>query len=252
MSPISGYLTPEARATLDAVFAKLAAPGMCNSADDEPCVSGTPSQAAIDGDTRSAGQRNHDALLAAAARPAGLRRARSAQRAAGHASSSPPPCKNWKPAPGSGLTGGGTLLPMSRCDPAGPPRPPLPGHLRQRQSARALSHQTAGLTRPNELCCTPKIVAAPTPAAPCRPTYCEVHHCTDYATNPITDVNDLTFGLRPQPPHSPNKAGPPAKTPTATPNGSHPPHLDRGQPRINTYHHPEKLLRDDDDEEDGP
>src|SRR3984957_2266716 len=28
MSPISGYLTPEARATLDAVFAKLAAPGM--------------------------------------------------------------------------------------------------------------------------------------------------------------------------------------------------------------------------------
>ena len=33
MSPISGYLTPEARATLDAVFAKLAAPGMCNSAD---------------------------------------------------------------------------------------------------------------------------------------------------------------------------------------------------------------------------
>ncbi len=47
-------------------FAKLAAPGMCNSADDEPCISGTPSQAAIQGDTRSLGQRNHDALLAAA------------------------------------------------------------------------------------------------------------------------------------------------------------------------------------------
>ena len=65
MSPISGYLTPEARATLDAVFAKLAAPGMCNPDDVEPCVSGTPSQAAIQGDTRSSGQRNHDALLAA-------------------------------------------------------------------------------------------------------------------------------------------------------------------------------------------
>src|ERR1700729_1566617 len=38
MSPISGYLPPEARATIDAVFAKLAAPGMCNSADDTPCV----------------------------------------------------------------------------------------------------------------------------------------------------------------------------------------------------------------------
>src|ERR1700727_245689 len=47
MSPISGYLTPEARATIDAVFAKLAAPGMCNPDDVEPCVSGTPSQAAI-------------------------------------------------------------------------------------------------------------------------------------------------------------------------------------------------------------
>ncbi|HYY00166.1 MAG TPA: DUF222 domain-containing protein, partial [Mycobacterium sp.] len=55
MSPIRGYLTPEARATIDAVFAKLAAPGMCNSADEAPCISGTPSQAAIQGDTRSLG-----------------------------------------------------------------------------------------------------------------------------------------------------------------------------------------------------
>src|ERR1700761_9177041 len=66
MSPISGWLNPEARATIDAVFAKLAAPGMCNSADETPCVGGTPSQAAIDNDPRSAGQRNHDALLALA------------------------------------------------------------------------------------------------------------------------------------------------------------------------------------------
>ncbi|WP_431602698.1 hypothetical protein, partial [Mycobacterium mantenii] len=30
-----------------------------------------------------------------------------------------------------------------------------------------------------------------------------------------------------------------------------PPHLDRGQPRTNTFHHPEKLLAEKDDE-DGP
>ena len=53
MSPITGYLTPEGRATCDAVLAKLAAPGMCNAADDTPCISGTPVQAAIDNDTRS-------------------------------------------------------------------------------------------------------------------------------------------------------------------------------------------------------
>lgn len=43
MSAISGYLTPEARATVDAVLAKLAAPGMANPADDTPCLAGTPS-----------------------------------------------------------------------------------------------------------------------------------------------------------------------------------------------------------------
>ena len=64
MSPITGYLTPEARATLDAVFAKLAAPGMCNPFDQQPVVDGTPSQDAIDGDTRRCAQRNHDALNA--------------------------------------------------------------------------------------------------------------------------------------------------------------------------------------------
>src|SRR6201996_554571 len=33
MSPTKGYLTPEARATIDAVLAKLDAPGMCNPDD---------------------------------------------------------------------------------------------------------------------------------------------------------------------------------------------------------------------------
>lgn len=28
-----------------------------------------------------------------------------------------------------------------------------------------------------------------------------------------------------------------------------PAHLDRGQPRTNSYHHPEKLLRDSDDDD---
>ena len=26
---------------------------------------------------------------------------------------------------------------------------------------------------------------------------CEVHHCNPYATNPVTDINDLTFGCGP-------------------------------------------------------
>jgi hypothetical protein len=64
MSPISGLLDPETRATLDAVFAKWAAPGMCNPDHDTPRVDGAPSPDQVHSDTRSQGQRNHDALKA--------------------------------------------------------------------------------------------------------------------------------------------------------------------------------------------
>ena len=65
MSSIKGWLNPELRAGLDAVFAKWAAPGMCNPADETPTVEGDPGQEAIDADYRSSAQRNHDALNAA-------------------------------------------------------------------------------------------------------------------------------------------------------------------------------------------
>ena len=56
--------TPEMRAMVDALLAKLAAPGMCNPADQTPTVSGEPSQEVIDRDARSHAQRQHDALAA--------------------------------------------------------------------------------------------------------------------------------------------------------------------------------------------
>jgi len=65
MSQVRGWLTPEARATLDAVLAKLAAPGMCNPEDETPCIDGAPTEQAIEQDTRSPAQRQHDALNAA-------------------------------------------------------------------------------------------------------------------------------------------------------------------------------------------
>ena len=62
-SELRATLTPEGRAIFDALFDVLAAPGMCNPADEHPCVSGTPIQAQIDGDIRTLAQRNHDALV---------------------------------------------------------------------------------------------------------------------------------------------------------------------------------------------
>jgi hypothetical protein len=61
-TPITAEVTPALAASLGAFFAKFAAPGMCNPDDPQPCVSGTPSQAQIDGDHRSLAQRQHDAL----------------------------------------------------------------------------------------------------------------------------------------------------------------------------------------------
>ena len=46
-------LTPQAWAVWEVIFAKYAAPGMCNPADAEPCTSGTPTQAQIDNDHRT-------------------------------------------------------------------------------------------------------------------------------------------------------------------------------------------------------
>jgi hypothetical protein len=61
--PVTAELTPEAWATWEVIFAKYAAPGICNPEDPEPCTSGTPTQARIDGDHRTLAQRQHDALL---------------------------------------------------------------------------------------------------------------------------------------------------------------------------------------------
>ena len=54
---------PEGRAAMDAVLAKLAAPGMCNPDDESPCLDGDPSTEA-EHPIPSQGQRNHDALTA--------------------------------------------------------------------------------------------------------------------------------------------------------------------------------------------
>jgi Domain of unknown function (DUF222) len=244
MSPISGYLTPEARATIDAVFAKLAAPGMCNSADDiEPCVSGTPSQAAIQGDTRSLGQRNHDALLAAA-------RALLASGELGQHNGLPASIivtttlQELEAGAGKALTGGGTLLPMSDVIRLG-------SHAHHylaifdRGKALALYHTKRLASPAQRIVLYARDRGCTFPGCTVPGYLCEVHHDNPYATNPVTDINELSLGCGPN-----HKLADQGWTTRKNARGDTewipPPHLDRGQPRINTYHHPEKLLRDDD------
>ena len=243
MSPITGYLTPEARATLDAVFAKLAAPGMCNPFDQEPVVDGTPSQDAIDGDTRSCAQRNHDALNAAG-------RALLACGGLGRHNGLPATIvvtttlRELEAKAGRGITGGGALLPMTDVI-------RLASHAHHylcifdKGKAIALYH-TKRLASPGQrIVLYAKDRGCSHPGCDVAGYWCEAHHCTPYAQCHTTDVNDLTFGCGGHHPlaeqgwtNRKNQRGDTKWIP--------PPHLDHGRPRTNTVHHPEKLLREDD------
>nr|WP_244703553.1 DUF222 domain-containing protein [Mycobacterium tuberculosis] len=103
---------PQARATFEAVLAKLAAPGATNPDDHTPVIDTTPDAAAIDRDTRSQAQRNHDGLLA------GLR-ALIASGKLGQHNGLPvsivvtTTLTDLQTGAGKGFTGGGTLLPMA-------------------------------------------------------------------------------------------------------------------------------------------
>src|SRR5262249_45033596 len=106
MSPLRGWLTPEARATIEAVLAKTAAPGLCNPDDVPPVVDGPPPDDAARRDTRSPAQRNHDGLNAAL-------RALLASGKLGQHNGLPASIivtttlKDLEAAAGKGLTGGG-------------------------------------------------------------------------------------------------------------------------------------------------
>src|ERR1700733_1801334 len=244
MSPISGWLTPEARATIDAVFAKLAAPGMCNSADETPCVSGTPSQAAIQGDTPSLGQRHHDALLA-------LARAALASGDLGQHNGLPASIivtttlHELEAGAGRGLTGGGTVLPMSDVIRLGSHAHHYLAIFDHGQ-ALALYHTKRLASPAQRIVLYAKDRGCSFPGCTVPGYLCQAHHCNPYATNPVTDVNDLTLACGPN-----HKLADQGWTTRKNAHGDTewipPAHLDHGQPRTNTYHHPEKLLRDDDD-----
>jgi hypothetical protein len=165
MSRLSGWLTPEARATLEAVLAKTATPGMCNPDDDTPVVDGPPPEAAGQHDTRSASQRSHDGLNAAL-------RALLASGKLGQHNGLPTTIivtatlRDLESASGKALTGGGTLLPMSDVI-----RLARHAHHYLAISTRA---KRSGCITPNdwphpanELCSTPRTVGAHAQAATC-------------------------------------------------------------------------------------
>jgi hypothetical protein len=245
MSSLTGWLTPEARAGLDAVLAKLAAPGMCNPADDTPTVDGAPPDDAIQKDARSTAQRNHDALNAA------LRALLGSGKLGQH---------NGLPASiivtttlheleagaGKALTGGGSLLPMSDVI-----RMASHAHhylaIFDKGRALALYHTKRLASPAQRIVLYAKDRGCSHPGCPAPGYHCEVHHCDPYAKCRTTDVNHLTFACGGDHPLA-EQGWTTRKRADGVTEWVPPAHLDRGQPRINFYHHPEKLLREDTDD----
>ena len=219
---------------------------MCNPADAAPCVSGTPSQQAIEHDTRSAGQRNHDALTAAG-------RALLASGDLGQHNGLPASIivsttlHELEAATGRGLTGGGTLLPMSDVI-------RLASHAHHylaifdKGKALALYHTKRLASPAQRIVLYAKDRGCTAPGCDVPGYFTEVHHVTPWAKTHTTDINDLALACGAQ-----HKIAEQGWTTRKNQRGDTewlpPPHLDHGQPRTNSYHHPEKLLCDDEDDD---
>ncbi|MCX2930358.1 HNH endonuclease signature motif containing protein [Mycobacterium sp. CVI_P3] len=249
MSKITGWVDPELRAALDAIFAKLAAPGYCNPGDENPCVDGTPTEDQISGDLRSTGQRTHDALKTVCM-------AMLSSGQLGQHNGLPvtivvtTTLEELTSAAGLAHTGGGSYVPIPTvirmAAHAHPyltvfesPKEIKLYHGRARRTASpgqrlALYALDKGCTKPD---CT-------------APAYqSQVHHAArDFAHGGNTDINELTLACG-----CDNRMvndGPAGWTTRKHRRDNKtewipPPHLDRGQTRVNYYHHPEELLCSD-------
>ena len=255
MTPFKGTLTPEAWAIYEAIFAKWAAPGMCNPDDEHPCLSGTPTQAQIEGDHRSLAQRQHDALVA-------VGRSVMESGQLGQHNGLPvsviirTTLQDLESRAGVGVTGGGTVIPIGEVirlaatananhylavfDKATGSALDL---FRSRRVASAaqrimLIARYGGCTKPG---CT-------------VPAYgTQVHHAAkDWADDGQTNIDDLALACGPD-----NRMVGPDGWETRI-NATNdvewipPPNLDTGQARTNDYHRPERLHRPPDDARDTP
>ena len=198
MSQFHGLLDPEARAALEAVFAKLAAPGMCNPEGETPCVDGEPNDEIAHSDQRSQGQRNHDALKA-------MGRSIFASGELGQHNGLPATIivsttlQDLHSAAGVAVTAGGTLLPMPDVIRLASQSHHYlviyDKHTRSRSTAAALNASPPQGSASFSMRST---AAAPGPAAPHRRTGAKSTTSTAGPTG--TDRTDITRthpGLRP-------------------------------------------------------
>lgn len=242
MSSLSGTITPELRATMEPVLAKLGAPGVCNSADEKPCVSGTPLQEQIEQDHRTRDQRQHDALLAAL-------RATLACGDLGQLNGLPvtvivsATLDQLQAAAGKAHTAGGSLLPM--------------GDL-LRMASHAYNYLTIfdgqgralWLGRSKRLASADQRIVLHARDRGCTRPGCTVsgylsqaHHLDDdWARNGQTDVDSLALACAPDNRMASEQGWTTRLGETGRVEWIPPPKLDHGQPRANPFHFIESVI----------
>lgn len=254
MVELRAMLTPEAWAVWEAIFAKYAAPGMCNPDDPEPCTSGTPTQAQIDNDRRSLAQRQHDALVA-------IGRIALMSGELGRLNGLPvsiiirTTLQDLESRAGVGTTGGGTLMPIADVirlaahanhylavfDKATGSALDLFRTKRTASPAQRimLIARDGGCTKP---CCTVGAYGS------------QAHHVVaDWTDGGNTNIDELGLACGPHN-RSVNTDGgwTTRMNDRCEVEWLPPPDLDTGQARLNYYHRPERLLRPDDEAADQP
>jgi hypothetical protein len=249
MSRLSGMVTPELRAAIEAMLAKLAAPGAGNPEDETPVVDQTPDEAAVRRDHRSQAQRNHDAFLAAL-------RALFASGDLGQHNGLPvgivaiTTLAELEAAAGKALTAGGTLVPMSDVI-----RWASHAHhylaIFDKGKALALYHTKRLASPAQRIVLYAKDRGCTKPGCDAPAYHSQVHHVKGWQATHRTDINDLALACGPD-----NRLAEKGWTTRTNTRGETewipPPHLDHGRPRTNAYHHPERFLNDEDEDEDDP
>ncbi|MCX2716003.1 DUF222 domain-containing protein [Mycolicibacterium sp. J2] len=245
MTPASANFTPEATAVLEVLFAKFAAPGMCNPADDEPCISGTPTQAQIDSDHRTPAQRRHDALIA-------IGRIALMSGDLGQLNGLPvsviirTTLQDLESRAGIGVTGGGTKVPIRDViRMAAHANHHLAVFDKATGSALALFRARRTASRAQRIMLIARDGGCTKPGCTVGAYGSEVHHAVaDWAHGGNTNVDEMALACGPDNRMVHRDSG---YTTTINRRGEvewqAPPWLDRGQQRINYLHRPELLLR---------
>jgi hypothetical protein len=242
MTTVTANLDPEAAAVWEVLFAKFAAPGMCNPDDEQPCTAGTPSQAHIDADHRTRAQRQHDAMtvIGRIALMTDL----------GHLNGLPvsviirTTLQDLESRAGIGVSGGGTKIPIRDVI-------RMASHASHHlavfdhATGAALNYFRARRTASpaQRIMLIARDGGCTKPGCTVGPYGCQAHHGrTDYAHGGLTNVDDLTLACG-----GDNRLVEANGGYTTTINDRNqiewhpPPHLDHGQQRINYYHRPELL-----------